>query len=251
MNNELRIINYGDGLLKNKSTIFLLIFVILMINSAMLFLLADFSFLINYERGDFSRRFFQEGIYFLYPLVFLVVGWLLKKISEKEILKNKLVKIIGGVILALTMTSAVYFSYPRHDVYAINLGFNTSIYDFRAIEYLDQITDEPYVVLANQQAGAAALLTLGYQYFNNQYFMYSIPTGGPLYQIYTKMAYEAKISYETAKEVMDLVEVDVVYLYLPDYWFNLKKIKPQLEAVADETIKLEEGKIWAFKFVRK
>ncbi|HPI67535.1 MAG TPA: hypothetical protein PKZ16_03285 [bacterium] len=248
-NNELKIIN--GGLLKNKNTIFLLIFLILVINSGVLFSLADFSFLINYERGDFSRRLFQEGVYFLYPLVFLAVGGILKNVREKVILKNKLIKIITSIILALSLTGAIYFSYPRHDVYAINLGFNTSIYDFRAVAYLDQTTAEPYVVLANQQAGAAALLTLGYRYFDNQYFMYSIPTGGPLYLIYTKMAYDGLISYEVAKEAMDLTRVNVVYLYLPDYWFNLKKIKPQLQAVADETIKIEDGKVWVFKFVRK
>ena len=50
---------------------------------------------------------------------------------------------------------------------------------------------------------------------------------------------------------MTLTDVKVVYLYLPDYWFNLKKIKSQLEAVADETLNLENGKVWVFKFVRK
>lgn len=246
---ELRIMNYE--LLKNKSTVFLLVFIVLLINSWLLFSWVDFSFLINYERGDFSWRLFQEGVYFLYPLVFLAVGLILKIIVEKIMMKSKLLKFGGSVILALIITSSLYFSYPRHDVYALNRGFNTSIYDFNSVRYLDKITPEPYVVLANQQIGAAALTEFGFRYFDHKYFFYSIPTGGELYQIYAKMAYEEKINYAVAKEAMNLVKVNVVYLYLPDYWFNLKKIKPQLEAVADETIKLENGKVWVFKFVRK
>ena len=155
------------------------------------------------------------------------------------------------LIISAGVTVSLYFSYPRQDVYMLNRGFNTSIHDFQAVKYLDEITKEPYVVLANQQIGAAALKEFGFRYFDHKYFFYSIPTGGELYKIYSKMAYDELIDPQVAKEAMDLTGANIIYLYLPDYWFNLKKIKPRLEAVADETLKLANGKIWVFKFVRK
>lgn len=226
---------------------YLLIFLILFFNSFFIFSIIEFPFLINYERGDFSWRIFNLAVYFLWPLSLLVIGHFLEKIDFK------IKKYFLGLffLLAGCLTISLYFSYPRQDVYMFNRGFNTSIHDFRAVKYLEEKTPEPYVVLANQQIGAAALKEFGFRYFDQKYFFYSIPTGGNLYQIYAKMAYEEKISYAVAKEAMDLVGVNVVYLYLPDYWFNLKKIMPQLEAVAQETIKLENEKIFIFKFVRQ
>jgi len=239
-------------------------FLILFINSLLIFSFIKFSFLIDYEQGDFSSRIFNLSIYFLIPIALHPITLLFFRprcLLDSEagtclwqnyfITKNKLSKCAIIMIVAMCLTVSLYFSYPRQDVYYLNRGFNTSIHDFNAVKYLDQITPEPYVVLANQQIGAAALTEFGFRYFDHKYFFYSISTGGELYKIYAKMAYDENINHKIPEEAMDLTGVNIVYLYLPDYWFNLKKIKPQLESVADETLKLENGKVWVFKFVRK
>jgi len=255
MNNVLCIMY--NGYLKNSSNIFLQIFIILLINSFFVFSFISFPFLIDYERGDFSWRIFNLGIYFLIPLAMFGAWKIIRHIIKCDWIplppfaKSGVGMTTLILIISAGATFSLYFSYPRQDVYMLNRGFNTSIHDFQAVKYLDEITKEPYVVLANQQIGAAALTEFGFRYFDHKYFFYSIPTGGKLYKIYAKMAYDELIDPQVAKEAMDLTGANIIYLYLPDYWFNLKKIKPRLEAVADETLNLENGKVWVFKFVRK
>ena len=220
-------------------------FTVLAFNSLIIFSFLDFPFLINYERGDFSYRVFNLGVYFLIPLAVVTAEVLLGKMF-----RNKK-SVMGCLFIAAVLTSSLYFSYPRHDVYYYTKGFNTSIYDFNAIKYLEEISSEDYVVLANQQVGAAALSTFGFRYFNHKYFFYSIPTGGDLYKIFAKMAYDGKVNYETAKIAMDLTGVNVVYFYLNDYWFNFKYLVPRAKKSADKTMVLENGKVWVFKYMRK
>ncbi len=236
--------------LKNKKSLLtpyslLLTFLILLINSILVFSFLDFNFLIHYERGDFAFRIFNLGIWFLVPMA---LYFAISKVSK--ITKNNFIKYTIFIILATLLTCSLYFSYPRDDRFFRYRGFNTSIYDFNAVKYLEENTTEPYVVLANQQIGAAALMTYGFRYFDNKYFFYSIPTGGELHQVFWEMVYNEP-TYEKAKIAMDLTGVNIVYFYLPDYWFNLKKLFPvALEESSDLTI-LENGKVWVFKYKKK
>lgn len=234
---------------KQNKQIYLLptAFLILLVNSFLLFSFVSFDFLIDYERGDFSWRIFNLGVLFLTPLALFFIGRLINSL----LLRKPFFKFLSFAAVSLLLTFSLYFSYPRNDAFYYTRGFNTSVHDFRAVKYLDEITKEDYVVLSNQQAGAAALTTFGFRYYDNKYFFYSIPTGGELYKIFTKMAYEEDIKYETAKTAMDLVGVNVVYLYLNDYWFNINRILPLLKENADELLRLEGGKVWIGKFVRK
>jgi hypothetical protein len=226
--------------------IFLLAFFLLLVNSLLLFFFIKFDFLIDYEQGDFSWRLFNLASLFLIPFALYLLGRLINSIWSL-----KSVSLLLPIFTASIFLASLYFSYPRQDIFYYTRGFNTSLHDFKAVKYLDQITADDYVVLANQQVGAAALSVFGFRYFQNKYFFYSIPTGGPLYKIFVKMAYEGKINSETAKEAMDLTGAKVVYLYLNDYWFNIKTLLPLLKREADELIKLEDGKVWVGKFVKK
>jgi len=220
-------------------------FSILFINSIIIFSFLKFPFLIQYEQGDFSWRIFNLGVYFLIPLALLGFYNLLKAISYK--LKAKADLLIIILLIASGVTASLYFSYPRQDVYYYTRGFNTSVYDFNAIKYLDEITEEDYVVLANQQVGAGALSTFGFRYFDDKYFFYSIPTGGELYQIYWNIVYQ-DAGREEIKKASELTGAKTVYVYFPDYWFNLDKMTSNLMYDADQTIILENGRVWVFKF---
>ncbi len=234
---------------KVKNRFFWLVALILGLNSYLIFSLVDFNFLIDYERGDFSYRFFSLALISLWPLAVFGLYALIKKIFIKNRLTN-LAYVFLLMVLAVGLTLSLYMSYPRNDVYEKNRGFNSSVHDFRVAAYLDEITQEPYVVLANQQAGAAALNVLGFDYIQDKYFIYSIPTGGELYQVFWSMVYEEP-TYETAKRAMDIAGVDIVYFYLPGYWFNLEKLLPTLNKEVDEILFLEQGKAWVFKFERR
>jgi len=241
---------FGFRYFKNKLQIknyeLLITFLILLINSILVFSFLDFDFLILYERGDFALRIFNLAVWFLVPLaLYFIFFYLYIFIS-----KNKYIKLIMFLILASILTGSLYFSYPRADRYFTYRGFNSSIYDFNAIKYLEKNTNETYVVLANQQIGATALTIYGFHYFDDKYFFYSIPTGGELHKVFWQMVYEEP-TYEKAKIAMDLTGVDVVYFYLPDYWFNLKKLFPVALKESSGLEILENGKIWVFKYIKK
>lgn len=227
-----------------SSYLLIITFLILFLNSLIVFSFINFDFLIDYERGDFSWRLFNLAIWFLVPLGLISLARFIFQ------MKKKYFQILIFILIAACLSASLYFSYPRHDRYFTYRGFNTSIHDFNAVKYLDEITPEPYVVLANQQVGAAALTTFGFRYFDNQYFFYSIPTGGPVYQAFWNMVYVAP-NYEHAQLAFNLTGANIVYFYLPDFWFNLDKLKSQLEAEANEILQLESGKIWVFKFIKK
>ncbi len=223
---------------------FLISFIILFINSIILYFFINFPFLIASERGDFAYRLFVLATFFLIPLAIFFISLFLYSFIPQ---KRKLLFIILIMLIAGGVTSSLYFSYPRQDVYYYERGFNTSQYDFDAIRYLEENTREPYVVLANQQVGAGALITYGFRYFDHQYFFYSIPTGGELYQIYWRIVYE-NAGREEIKKASELTGAKIVYVYFPDYWFNLGSLRKNLTPQADQIWELEKGVIFRFKY---
>jgi len=219
-------------------------FVILLLNSVLVFSFLNFGFLVSYERGDFAWRIFNLGVYFLIPLAMMALIYILDKVWSKKLLYCYIVILLiaGGV------TVSMYMSYPRQDIYYYTRGYNTSIYDFNAVKYIEDNTEGEYVVLANQQVGVAALTIYGFRYFDDTHFFYSIPRGSDLYNIFHKIAYNQEINRETIKPVKDLTGVNTAYFYLNDYWFNFDLIAPELLKIADNTIIIEQGKVWLFKF---
>jgi hypothetical protein len=145
------------------------------------------------------------------------------------------------------VTTSLYFSYPRDDVYYYERGFNTSIHDFQAVRYLEEITNEPYAVLANQQVGAAALTEFGFRYFDHKYFFYSIPTGDPLYQIYWNIVYQ-DAGREEIKKASELTGAKIIYVHFPSYWFNLNKMRKNLTPQADKVLEMEGGVGFEFRY---
>jgi hypothetical protein len=225
-----------------KGKLFLICFLILMVNSFLLFAVVDFPFLIASEKGDFAFRFFVLATFFLLPGFIYSFNWLFQKI------KNKLkIKILFIFLVSLTMTSALYFLYPRNDVYYYEKGFNVSGVDFEVINFLENYTNGDYIVLSNQQAGAGALLQFGFRYIQDKYFFYSIPTGGDLYQIYNEVVYENG-GKEEIKKASELTAIKKVYIYFPAYWFNIEKMKQNLTPQADEVFVLSEGFVFEFDY---
>jgi hypothetical protein len=230
---------------QKKAQIFLaslLTFVILIIN-AFLLNFTKVNFIIEYEQGDFSRRVWQLAFYFLLP----IVCYGLYIFAQKTLQKSFINRLFLITILTLSLTFALYLSYPRYDDYENSKFINVSATDFQAVKFIekDSVGDN-YVVLANQMTSAAALKTYGFsKYYNGNYF-YPIPTGGPLYDYYEKMLY-TNTSRETMIEAMDFAEVNVAYFILPTYWKQFATVDSAAQKAAGSIYNLGD-KIYIYKF---
>ena len=163
--------------------------------------------------------------------------------------KNKffLLAIFGLILL----TTSVYVSYPRYDVYFNSRGYSTSQDDIEAVKIIEKTAAKPYIVLANQQVSVAALKELGFDnYFqtpNGQIFFYPIPTGGRLYQYYLDMVYK-KPSREIMTQARSLAGVNESYLIVNKYWYQSGRVinEAKLSANSWQTINNE---VYIFKYL--
>lgn len=219
-----------------------------------------FAFLINYEREDFPERILLAAALFLLPFILLALYFLFEKIAKKNIF----IKSCWAAFLALTLTAALYNSYPRYDNYFNSRGYSVSAADIGAVNWINEdakesdsskgnrIPNSDFIVLANQQVAAAALSQFGFKkyYGPDQLFYYPIPTGSPLYGYYLDMVYK-KPARETMYAAMDLAGVNLGYFVLNNYWFEFKKILDEAKLSADSWQPINGGQDYVFKYERK
>ncbi len=246
------IILYKRGLAqeKNHTKIFLLMFIILLINYAIAKSILSLDFLINYEQGDFTGRIMELSFFFLIPFVLYTIAWCFEKVEQHATFE----KIFLTTLLTIATISSIYMSFPRHDRYITGRNYNLSQHDLNAVDWIKQDAgNQPHVVLSNQMVAAAALSQNG---FTNYYetregtlFQYPIPTSGTLYQLYLKMVYESP-TRATMEEAMNLFGFQQGYFVLNDYWSDYKKIIPKAGKQADEIISIGNNRITIFKYVK-
>jgi len=204
-----------------------------------------FSFLIDYERGNYSERIMLMAAFFLLPFVILALKYLIDKTLKQE----KFIKWPLLVFFAILSTTSLYFSYPRFDRYFNSHSYSVSQADIEAADWIENNSTGDYIVLANQQVSAAALREFGFKkYYKNNIFYYPIPTGGQMYQYYLDMVYK-KPSKETAQKAMDLAGVHESYFVLNEYWWAFSKILEEAKLEADSWQEIQGGKIYIFKFI--
>jgi hypothetical protein len=208
--------------------------------------LSQLSFnLISYEQNNFAERLLIAAIILLLPLIALGLVDLDNRITRQK----RTYRIIMGLALILTITTSLYFSYPRQDNYHSDKAYAVSQSDLEAVAWIENQTTNPYVVLANQQTSAMALRQFGFdRYYGGQYF-YPIPTSGPLYQYFLAMVYE-NADRATMKKAMDLAQVDEAYFILPKYWWAFPKVLAEAKLSADSWEKIGSGQLYVFKYSR-
>ncbi|MDP3899485.1 MAG: hypothetical protein Q8Q23_00185 [bacterium] len=221
----------------------------------------DFSYLINYEQGNFSKRILIIAAYFALPFILTALVEFIQKLFQQK----KFVIISFLIFFTLIITASLYSTYPRYDDYFNSRSFSTSLSDVKAVRWIEQnANDNNFIVLANQQVSAAALKEFGfkkyYQTNKGQLFYYPIPTGDALYQFYLKMVNEqadnppqnsqAGQARKTALEAADLVGADTVYFVINDYWFGFEKILAEARIGADHVQSIADGKVFIFKYVK-
>jgi hypothetical protein len=235
---------------------YLLAFVALLLNYLILKILISFPFLIKYEQGNYPDRLFEISLYFLLPFFFYTLYYFIVKIEsyfQKEPVKlyKYSILIFFLIINASLLTASFHISYPRADLYDPSRGWSTSQTDINAVRCIqNKAANNNYIVLADQSVSAAAIQEFGFKkYYKNDIFYYPIPTGDPLYQLYLDMVYK-KPTKETMLRAMDLAGVNEAYFVLNDYWWQSAKIREEATATAESFEKIDDEKIFVFKYVR-
>ncbi|MDF1496533.1 MAG: hypothetical protein P1P90_00545 [Patescibacteria group bacterium] len=230
---------------KRRTAMFMIGAGSMMFSAGLLEHASDFSFLIQYEKGDYANRLMQLGIILLMFAGVPTISFLLNKIRSGIPIASLIVMLFIGAIGAANAHNAL----PRHDSVEPSRGWSTGRAEIEAVKWIDRSAkDEIYTVLANQSVSAAAIKEFGFKrYTTDEVFFYPIPTGGPLYQIYLKMSYEDP-SIETVREASRLGKSDLVYVVINDYWWKAEELNEKISTIANEEWSIDNGKIMIYKF---
>lgn len=211
----------------------------------------NFPALIAYEQDGYTKRLLIIAMIIALPLFWELFYFLYKK----SLLKHKKQQLIIALGITMLLTISLYGSYPRFDKYYNSRGYSTSKGDFEAVILAESLANnENYIVLANQQVSAAALKQFGFQnrYFNtanNEFYFYSIPTGGQLYQYFLGMSYQ-QANRDTMIQAMNYAQVNKAYLIINHYWWASDKIIAEAKISADRWIKIDNGNNYLFEYSR-
>lgn len=204
----------------------------------------EFTFLIDYERGNYADRLFLIAqFFFLLPALdgfslFLQNGF------------KKSTTVVVTVILFLMgwQAAQAYLALPRHDATVVGHGWSVSAADEEAVRWIEENANgQPYTVLADQSVSAAAVDAFGFKRYVGDVFYYPIPTGGPLYQIYLQAAADGT-SRATIQKAAALGQSRIVYVVLNDYWWDADRVAEELKGIADQTQDIQNGKDRIYRF---
>jgi hypothetical protein len=216
----------------------------------------DFSFLIDYERGNYAQRLLPLIAFTLSPLALLAI------LRAWDALTVRPVSLRMGFCLLLTalIPSSTYFAYPRNDGYEASHGYNVSQSDIDAVHSIEEDAGGvSYAVLANQSVSAAAIRELGFvRYFGDQFY-YPIPTGGTFYKKFLSM--NEHPTRETAAASLSLVNAHcnsdpectlpfatTLYYVVDSYWWESARIVETTKGIADDWWALGDGQVHVFRF---
>lgn len=204
----------------------------------------DFSFLIDYEKGNYADRLFLVAWFLLLPAAVPELGrWLCKARMARLASRWAVLASVG--ILAAGMS---YASLPRHDAVTPSRGWSVGYADIEAVRLIHEDSEgRPYTVLANQSVSAAAVRTFGFLRYHDDVFMYPIPTGGELYKLFLRASYEGP-----EREVMSLAGAlggsRLVYFVVNDYWWKANELSEAAEASANRSFLIRDGAIRVFRY---
>lgn len=203
-----------------------------------------FSFLISYERGNYTERL---GVLSALFLAFPVARW---TSYRADLLRARSGLLWTTIALACVgvWCVRVYDALPRHDAAQASSGWSVGRADMDAARWIhDQAGDTRYAVLANQTVSAAALQTYGFARYHGDVFYYPLPTGGPLYQLFLEAA-STKASTTTMQQAATLTNSEIVYVVLNDYWWDAERIREHLGQFATRSLSFSEGRVWVYEF---
>jgi len=235
---------YRRDLSKNFMVPIIMI-VMLLINFLVMRTAVEFTFLIDYERANYSDRLIPLSLFFLVPFLGLFFLRLWQGLLDKPIL----LKAFAVTLIAALMTSAFYLTYPTKDNYVTSHGFNVGQSDINAVHSINKAgTDTDYIVLANQSVSAAAIGQFGFYKYYDDTFYYPVPTGDILYDHFLIM--NESPDPEVALLAMDVAGVDRLFYVVNEYWWQAPRLIETAKRNADSWMVVDGGEIYVFEYLR-
>jgi hypothetical protein len=211
----------------------------------------EFKDVISYDQKLYGTRLLDLSLILFLPFFVIALRELFL------IIKNKLIwQIIISIFFALLLTISWFFTYPTRDNISLYTGQNLRKADVEAVKFINERNNnnnnKDYIVLTNQAVATAALQEFSFNGYLDtpeglQYF-YSIPTGGPLYQYFRKMAY-VKASRQWMEEAMKFAGVKKSYFIHTDYWSPAAQIRDDAKKDADNWWELDGGRVWVYEYI--
>lgn len=238
---------------KHKFTFFknqLILLGILISNYLLTKIFINFNLQIAYQKDDYPNRILFLIALCALPIFLTSFYYLIHQHIKKQ---PKIINSLWFSTLTLILLSAsIYFSYPVYDRYLNNKSVSVSASDIKSVQLIDQDANgEPYVVLANQMVGAAAIHEFGFAKYYNNNFYYSMPLGTDnIYQEFLKMI-EEKASIETAQKAMEKAQVKRLYFVVNQYWHSSAKAREEAAVTADKIMTVDDGKNQIYLYLSK
>lgn len=185
--------------------------------------LFTFKGIISHEQHEFALRLLQ-AIYII-PICLIPVG-LSRWRDQSRVQTTSL------LALSFFATTSWYFSYPQFNAKFAYYSPSVSRHDIDTVQYMDNASEgRPYIVLSNQMTSAAALQEYGFAHYHQlageDVLWYAIPTGGKLYEYYLAIISTGNV--DLAQELMELANIDTVYLVMYAYWPGSAQLISALE----------------------
>jgi hypothetical protein len=221
---------------------------ILILNFVITKIFLNFNLQISYQKEDYVNRIIFLIIISVLPLVLTAFYFLFKEaLKNGKAIWQKIWLVVFTVII---ITVSVYFSYPIYDRHGNSKSFNVTATDIKTVKAIEESTDKPYIVLANQMVGVAAINEYGFAHYYNNNFYYSMPLGNNnIYNEYLSMI-EGQASRDAALVAMDKAGVDKLYFVVNNYWHSAKQAIDQASHVADEHWLIDNGVNTVFVYNR-
>ena len=203
----------------------------------------SFSFLSDIDKNSYSQRVLIISLLFLIPVFLNLFLEIIERVKKQE----KSFKFYSLLFLLLFLLSSLYLNYPRKDNYFNSRGYSVSSSDFEAVKLIEDVKiNDNYIVLANQQVGAAAIKELGFKRYYDGWLYYSVQTGGLFYDYYLKML--DRPSRGLIEELLSQIEADNAYVVVNDYWWAYERIINEMKIEADSYYQTSDGKVLVFHF---
>lgn len=209
------------------------------------------------EQGDYPLRLLKGALMFVLPWTMYGIWKLIEEFTPLIVTKKWYpVAVLASFFkVALLITISWYLTYPQWNPKVHFPGYNVSAADHQAVEWIHAHNQEyNYIVLSNPITAATALEKYSFaKYFKTnqgEISYYSIPTGGPLYTLYTEMWMEGQ-QRATMEKAMDIAGVNKAYFVIPAYWTKYQNIVAGAKKTANSWKEFGGEQMYVFVYERK
>ncbi|MFH1111520.1 MAG: hypothetical protein V1712_00420, partial [Patescibacteria group bacterium] len=237
---------YKAHLFNPRLKLFAYYFALLAASYLLMKLFFIFPYLAANEQNFYTQRVWELSLLFLWPLVMIAIYDLWQRFWNK----GESFRLIMIIIVIFGLTSAWYLTYPRHDLYHKDTGYNTTKADIEAVKFIEaDAGGRPYVVLANQAVSAAALGEFGFAHYYAGNLYYPLPTGtNPLYQVFLEAAEQKTPQRDIIKNAYEITGINRVYLILNQYWADFDKLTKIAQTEANYSYDINNGYLKIFRY---